>query len=129
MLRPSCRRRSPPVACRFWRRKNVFTQSGAIAVLGAFLNDVRFTPTNGLSWSKRHLPKARASTVPGTARPSALAVLRSMTRSNLVGCSTGSAGFAPRKNLVDIVAGAPEQVWEARLYFTSCAPATELRFG
>jgi len=33
-------------------------------------------------------------------RPSALAVIRLMTRSNLVGCSTGkSAGFAPRKIL------------------------------
>src|SRR5262245_55820096 len=33
-------------------------------------------------------------------RPSALAVVRLMTRSNLVGCSTGkSAGFAPRKIL------------------------------
>src|ERR1700682_6736270 len=28
MLRPSCRRRSSPVACSFWGRKNVFTQSG-----------------------------------------------------------------------------------------------------
>src|SRR5215470_1316159 len=39
---------------------------------------------------------ARASSVGGTSRPSALAVLRLMTKSNLVGCSTGiSAGFAP----------------------------------
>src|SRR5262249_38450025 len=43
---------------------------------------------------------ARASTVAGTARPSALAVTRLMTKSNLVGCSTGmSAGFAPRRIL------------------------------
>ena len=43
---------------------------------------------------------ARASSVGGTSRPSALAVVRLMTRSNLVGCSTGmSAGFAPRKIL------------------------------
>jgi hypothetical protein len=42
-------------------------------------------------------------------RPSALAVVRLMTRSNLVGCSTGkSAGFVPRRNLVDQVSGAPE---------------------
>src|SRR5262249_17591734 len=41
---------------------------------------------------------ARASSVAGTSRPSALAVVRLITRSNLVGCSTGmSAGFAPRK--------------------------------
>src|SRR5262249_8661334 len=40
---------------------------------------------------------ARASRVGGTSMPSALAVIRLMTRSNLVGCSTGrSPGFAPR---------------------------------
>src|SRR5262249_45099510 len=39
---------------------------------------------------------ARASSVAGTSRPSALAVVRLMTRSNLVGCSTGMfPGFAP----------------------------------
>ena len=39
---------------------------------------------------------ARASSVGGTSRPSALAVLRLMTSSNLVGCTTGrSVGFAP----------------------------------
>ena len=39
---------------------------------------------------------ARASSVGGTSRPSALAVLRLMTSSNLVGCCTGrSAGFSP----------------------------------
>jgi len=32
---------------------------------------------------------ARASSVRGTSSPSALAVIRLMTRSNLVGCSTG----------------------------------------
>src|SRR5262249_20282699 len=43
---------------------------------------------------------ARASSVGGTSRPRALVVIRLMTRSNLVGCSTGrSAGFAPRKIL------------------------------
>src|SRR5262249_42822439 len=43
---------------------------------------------------------ARASNADGTVRPSALAVTRLMTRSNLVGCSTGmSAGFAPRRIL------------------------------
>jgi hypothetical protein len=43
---------------------------------------------------------ARASSVGGTVRPSVFAVVRFMTRSNLVGCSTGmSAGFAPRKIL------------------------------
>ena len=43
---------------------------------------------------------ASASSVGGMSRPSALAVLRLMTSSNLVGCSTGkSAGFAPRRIL------------------------------
>src|SRR5262249_44630311 len=43
---------------------------------------------------------ARASSVAGTSRPSALAVLRLISISNLVGCSTGrSAGFAPLKIL------------------------------
>ena len=43
---------------------------------------------------------ARASTVAGTSRPSALAVLRLMTNSNLVGCSIGrSAGLAPLRIL------------------------------
>src|SRR5262249_1062848 len=43
---------------------------------------------------------ARASNMGGMVRPSALAVIKLMTRSNLVGCSTGkSAGFAPRKIL------------------------------
>src|SRR6516225_3523493 len=43
---------------------------------------------------------ARASNDCGTSSPRALAVIRLMTKSNLVGCSTGrSAGFAPRKIL------------------------------
>src|SRR5262245_14104999 len=43
---------------------------------------------------------ARASSVGGTSRPSAVAVIRLMTRSYLVGCSTGrSVGLAPRKIL------------------------------
>src|SRR5262245_11021800 len=43
---------------------------------------------------------ARASRVGGTSRPSALAVLRLITSSNFVGCSTGrSAGLAPLRIL------------------------------
>src|SRR6516165_9827977 len=43
---------------------------------------------------------AATSSLSGTLRPSTLAVVRLMTRSNLVGCSTGmSAGFAPRRIL------------------------------
>src|SRR5262249_2943309 len=43
---------------------------------------------------------ARASSDGGTVRPSALAVVRLMTRSNFIGCSTGmSPGLAPRRIL------------------------------
>src|SRR5262249_52903500 len=43
---------------------------------------------------------ARASTFDGTVIPSALAVVRLITSSNLVGCSTGmSPGFVPRRIL------------------------------
>src|SRR5262249_13897935 len=43
---------------------------------------------------------ARASSMDGMATPIALAVIRFITRSNLVGCSTGiSPGFVPRKIL------------------------------
>ena len=43
---------------------------------------------------------ARARSIGGISRPSAWAVVRLRTRSNLVGCSTGmSAGFAPRRIL------------------------------
>jgi hypothetical protein len=46
------------------------------------------------------ISSARTSTAGGIVRPRALAVLRLMTSSNLVGCSTGkSAGFAPLRIL------------------------------
>src|SRR5262245_49470527 len=42
----------------------------------------------------------RASSVGGISRPSTFAVVRLMTKSNFVGCSTGmSPGFAPRRIL------------------------------
>jgi hypothetical protein len=50
----------------------------------------------------------------GIVRPSALAVLRLRTSSNLVGCSTGrSAGEAPRRmeNLVDVRSGLSIQIF------------------
>ena len=59
-------------------------------------------PSNAMKSRRFHsiTSSARASSVGGTVRPSALAVVRLMTRSNLVGCSTGmSAGFAPRRIL------------------------------
>src|SRR6516165_7196266 len=43
---------------------------------------------------------ARSRNASGIVRPSALAVVKLMTRSNLVGCSIGiSPGFAPRRIL------------------------------
>jgi hypothetical protein len=64
-------------------------------------------PLWAISWlmrpaKSRHsiTSSAIASSVGGMVRPSALAVVRLMTRSNLVGCSTGrSPGLAPRKIL------------------------------
>jgi hypothetical protein len=69
--------------------------------------DLRTSSLAGLkSANRRHsaihsiTSSARASIVGGTVRPNAFAVVRLMTRSNLVGCSTGrSAGFAPRRIL------------------------------
>jgi putative ABC transport system substrate-binding protein len=51
----------------------------------------------GLSYLTESLtPSARASSMGGTSRPSAFAVLRLMISSNRVGCTTGrSAAFAP----------------------------------
>src|SRR5262249_19592517 len=86
-----------------------------IIVEAAVKSHVRFTPESGhvqctrrcllwansgharfysISWS------ARPTSVFGTVRPSALAVLRLMTSSNLVACTTGnSAGFPPLRTL------------------------------
>src|SRR5258706_15997486 len=56
-----------------------------------------------------------ASSVGGTVRPSAFAVLRFMTSSNLVGCSIGrSAGLAHFRILPTKVAVASEEDDEAR---------------
>jgi hypothetical protein len=54
-----------------------------------------------LSWRTYSITSsAMTSSVGGTTRPSALAVVRFKTTSNLVGCSTGiSLGLAPRKIL------------------------------
>src|SRR5215472_12027502 len=58
---------------------------------------------------------ARASTDGGMVRPSALAVLRLMTSSNLVGCSTGrSAGLEPLRDLCHIGSGASIEISEIR---------------
>jgi len=48
------------------------------------------------SWTYSITSSARAISIGGIVTPSALAVFRLITSSNLVGCSTGkSSGFAP----------------------------------
>ncbi len=66
--------------------------------------DVRVANNGLMHRSKQHrhsiTSSARSSSDFGTSTPSALAVLRFTTSSNLVGCSTGrSPGFAPLKIL------------------------------
>ena len=57
-------------------------------------------PGEGVTLTRSITSSARVSSVGGTVRPSALAVIKLMIRSNLVGCSTGiSAGFVPRRIL------------------------------
>ena len=58
---------------------------------------------------------ARARIDGGTVRPSALAVLRLTTSSNVVGCSTGrSAGFALLENFVDVDRGTSVMIGQGR---------------
>jgi hypothetical protein len=59
-------------------------------------SDVRFVPIADIGATYSITSSARASTAGGIVRPSAFAVLRLITSSNLVGCWIGrSAGFAP----------------------------------
>src|SRR3954470_274607 len=68
--------------------------SGRYSLLGP---DFHRLDRTSFAWRTHSITSsARASSVGGTSRPSALAVLRFMTNSNFVGCSTGrSAGLAP----------------------------------
>ena len=84
---------------------------GSLADILRCGSNVRFTPesghvqctgscplcaNSGHSATQSITSSARATNVGGTMRPSVLAVLRLMTKSNLVGCKTGrSAGFSP----------------------------------
>jgi len=88
---------------------------GSKADIGAYTRHVRFTPKSGHWLSVLGCPlvpkadicaaansrysitsSARPSNGSGTARPSALAVLRLITNANLSGCCTGSsAGLVP----------------------------------
>jgi hypothetical protein len=66
---------------------------------------------------KQHLysitSSARTSKGGGTVRPTAFAVLRFMTRSNLVACSTGRSPALAPLNLVDVSGRAPRHVEDA----------------
>src|SRR5262245_8779879 len=67
---------------------------------GALAN-VRFGPKADMTLSHSMITSARCRNVSATGNPSALAVLRLMTSSNFVGCSTGmSAGNPPCNILV-----------------------------
>src|SRR5262249_17354785 len=74
--------------------------SARVACTGRLLGQpARASTGYSITWS------ARPSTDCGIVRPSALAVLRLITNSNLVGCSTGrSAGLAPLRILSTYVA-------------------------
>src|SRR5215204_5775418 len=68
--------------------------SGRYSLLGP---DLHRQDRTSFAWRTYSITSsARASTVAGTSRPSAFAVLRLMTSSYLVGACTGrSAGFSP----------------------------------
>src|ERR1700756_4688637 len=72
--------------------------SGRYSLLGP---DFHRLDRTSFAWRTHSITlSVRASSVGETSSPSALAVIRLMTRSNLVGCSTGmSPGFAPRRIL------------------------------
>ena len=75
------------------------------ACIAAVAGVVIATNTSGLA---RQAPLL--ATLCGTVRPSAFAVLRSIARSNWVGCSTGnSPGFVSLRNLIYKVDGLPNQ--------------------
>src|SRR5258708_35086989 len=95
-------------------------------------DDFRCTPDSGHRRPARPCPKsaiggrnrshsisssARASNMGGTVKPSALAVLRLMTSSNMVGCSSGrSAGWGPFRILSTYTAALGYKSAILRLY-------------
>src|SRR3954451_23696597 len=72
--------------------------SGRYSLLGP---DFHRLDRTSFAWRTHSITSsARARSDGGTSRPSAFAVVRLMTRSILVGCSTGmSAGLVPRRTL------------------------------
>ena len=103
---------------------------GSLVDICSAKRDVRFAPESGHVRCTSSCPQsansghrvaysitssARASNVGGIARPMALAALRLITKSNLVGCSTGrSAGLVPVSILSDVIGSTPIQDREAR---------------
>src|ERR1700687_224017 len=68
-----------------------------IADIARCSRHVAFVPLADVGRSYSITSSARARRLAGTSMPRALAVIRLITRSNLVGCSTcRSAGLAPR---------------------------------
>ena len=65
-----------------------------------------------LAWRTHSITSsARASSVGGTSRPSAFAVLRLIASSYLVGACTGrSAGFSPLRDAIHVAGGAPVRI-------------------
>jgi len=92
---------------RAWEIANRYLSRGC-ADVPSFLRPRRERPGNLGTTNKRYelspphsiTSSARARSDGGTVRPSTVAVVRLITRSNLVGCSTGiSPGFVPRRIL------------------------------
>src|SRR5262245_913036 len=89
--------------CRFWIALGISDQHADARHPLALLRPRRERPRGRPAHERDEFPPFHSITssavicmISGTVRPSALAVLRLITSSNLVGCTTGrSAGFAP----------------------------------
>src|SRR5262249_32806138 len=97
--------RDTPITLKFWQSRHCRSPVGGRG------DECGSAPYSICRRRATHAPhhlitsSARASTEGGIVRPRVLAVLRLMTSSNLVGCSTGrSAGLAPFRILSTKVA-------------------------
>ena len=84
------------------RRRELHEQLRALSAQPLMRGSVYERPASENLHTSRHMQRSKlllldhSSARAGTSRPRALAVLRLITSSNLVGCSTGkSAGLAP----------------------------------
>src|SRR5437868_4552869 len=93
---------------RCWRASNQPANYGELLVRYHLLRRRSERPQRRRAAEKRNelaafhsiTSSARANSVGGISRPNTFAVVRLMTKSNLVGCSTGIwPGFAPRRIL------------------------------